>query len=191
MRGACKVYDGSAVGGEQVPTWLIIIGTIVIAYIIYRAARKEVGDDLVRISGWAVFLIVVVVIVGATATVVSLGNSKSPAKTSRYVSTSTTQAGPSKHVRIISDSVEVRHNSLGDLILTGKVKNSGTRALRSVKIRGYAYTESGAIVNTDYSYIDSDILAPKATATFSVYVADRDNEAKKGQVEIESARFVD
>lgn len=111
-----------------------------------------------------------------------------------YSARSTTTAKPidaARQLRLVEGSLEVTHTGVGYLSLTGKIKNGGLSALRFVKVRGYALTESGATVNTDYSYIDSDVLAPGQTATYTIYVDDPDDEATRGRVVIEGASFDD
>jgi hypothetical protein len=71
------------------------------------------------------------------------------------------------------------------LVLAGKVKNEGSAPLTFVEIRGTALAASGEIVNTNTAYIDSDVLAPGATATYTVYVDDPNREATQGRVQIE------
>lgn len=76
------------------------------------------------------------------------------------------------------------------MVLTGKVKNTGSRMLRSVRLRAAALTENGEIVNTTTGYIDSDILAAGATSTFKIYVDDPDGEASQCRIAVQDASFV-
>ncbi len=57
---------------------------------------------------------------------------------------------------------------------------------RTDALRGPAETSAGAIVNTTTGCIGSDVLAPGATATFSIYVDDPNNEASRAVVAVES-----
>lgn len=92
-------------------------------------------------------------------------------------------------VEVLS-GLEVEKQS-GYIIIHGKVRNAGIYPLEYVEVRGYAKTSSGGVVNTTTSYADSDVLAPGATATFSIYIDDPHNEASKARVEVASAYFQD
>lgn len=81
------------------------------------------------------------------------------------------------------------HDSIGNMIISGTVSNSSNYDLQFVELRGTVYTASGDVVNTNTSYIDSDILGAKSTSTFDIYVDDPDERATKCGVRVEDARF--
>ncbi|MBN1876716.1 MAG: tetratricopeptide repeat protein [Anaerolineae bacterium] len=94
------------------------------------------------------------------------------------------------YVELVKDSLECEHDSIGNMIMTGKVTNNGPYQLTLVKIRGTTYTSAnGKQLNTNYSYIASDVLNPGAISTFTVYVDDPENEATYCKVTIEDAYF--
>jgi len=93
-------------------------------------------------------------------------------------------------VELVKDSLECEHDSIGNMIMTGKVTNNGPYQLTLVKIRGTTYTSAnGKQLNTNYSYTASDVLNPGAISTFTIYVDDPKNEATYCQVTIEDAYF--
>jgi hypothetical protein len=106
-------------------------------------------------------------------------------------STTIAPAPPTAGLYIVKDSLQVHHNSIGYLVIEGKVGNRGSRPLKSVKLRAYALDDSDATVNTEFGYIHSDILAPGTTSTFEIFVDDPDAEATSGRVVVESAHFAD
>lgn len=73
-------------------------------------------------------------------------------------------------------------------IVTGKVWNDGTTSVRGVLMRATILSADGKVVNTDTAYIDSDVLAPGASATFTVMVADPNKEATRYNVRVEDYR---
>lgn len=78
------------------------------------------------------------------------------------------------------------HDDIGNMIMEGTVRNTAGFDLRFVRLRGTAYDKSGNIVNTDWSYIDSDILYSDSTSTFTIYVDDPNDVAVKCGIELES-----
>jgi len=86
----------------------------------------------------------------------------------------------------IMQAVHDRQSSY--VVASGKVWNDGKRTVRGVLMRATAYTEGGKVVNTDTAYIDSDMLAPGASSTFKILVADPGKEATKCRVGVESYR---
>jgi len=93
-------------------------------------------------------------------------------------------------VEIVKESWKCDHDSIGNVIFTGKVKNIGVYQLTLVTVRGTIYTsENGSQINTNVSYIDSDVLDPGTTSTFTIYVNDPEGEATHCQVGIEDAYF--
>lgn len=93
-------------------------------------------------------------------------------------------------IEILSRSTKFS-NEDGYIVIHGEVRNTGSLAVTYVALRGYAQESSGATVNTNTSYIDSDVLAPGGTATFSIYLDDPGNDARRARVEVESAYFQD
>jgi hypothetical protein len=85
----------------------------------------------------------------------------------------------------ISDDFKCRHDSIGNMIITGSVKNLSNKDLRFVELRGTALNSSGEIINTDTSYTDSDILYSGASSTFTIYVDDPSNQGTNCKVKVE------
>lgn len=78
------------------------------------------------------------------------------------------------------------HDSIGNMIIEGKIKNvSSSLDFIYVELRGTAYTSNNEIINTNTSYIDSDILGANSSATFTIYLADPNNQATRCRVSIE------
>ncbi len=93
-------------------------------------------------------------------------------------------------VEMVKDSLECEHDSIGNMIMTGKITNTGPYQLTLVKIRGTTYkSANGKQLNTNSSYIDSDVLNPGAISTFTIYVDDPEDEATYCEVTIEDAYF--
>jgi hypothetical protein len=88
-------------------------------------------------------------------------------------------------VKIID--IDCEHDSIGNLIITGKVENIGNMDLRFVELRGRAVDPDGNTVNTDTSFIDSDVLAAGATSTYRIYVSDPSNAATRCEARFEDA----
>lgn len=158
----------------------------------YATGRGGVtGNQPKRTHGclWIVGIIVVLAVIGSIVAAGKDGDSGSSSPTTRATTTTSRTIAAIDQVELVPDTLEVTSNSIGYMVLTGKVVNRGRYPLVFVKVRGYALDASGATVNTDYSYIDSDVLAPGATATFTVYVSDPDDEGTRGRVTIEGAKF--
>jgi len=77
------------------------------------------------------------------------------------------------------------HDSLGYMVFEGKIINNSTSNFRYVKLRGTVFDSANNIVNTDWSYIDSDILYANSSSTFSIYVKDPNGTGKSCKVIIE------
>ena len=138
-----------------------------------------------------VIVIVVVMVVGGIVAIATHDREEEAVTYHTYPTgrPTTTVRTPTQQVELVSGT-SVSYKG-GYVKFTGKVKNTGTRALKFVKVRGYALTDRGATVNTDYAYIDSDILAPRATATFTIIIDDPHNEATRGRFEVMEARYAD
>ena len=139
-----------------------------------------------------VIVIVVVMVVGGIVAIATHDREEEAVTYHTYPTgrPTTTVRTPTQQVELVSGTLQVSHERKY-MRFTGKVKNTGTRALKFVKVRGYALTDRGATVNTDYAYIDSDILAPRATATFTIIIDDPHNEATRGRFEVMEARYAD
>jgi hypothetical protein len=94
------------------------------------------------------------------------------------------------------DLVKLVPNSLncsieyGYMIITGQVENtSKTYDLKYVQIRGTVLKADGTIVNTNISYIDSDILFAGSTSTYKIIIDIPGDEAIKCKVHIEGAKI--
>jgi len=88
------------------------------------------------------------------------------------------------------DDWNCHHDSIGNMIIEGKVKNtSSTYDLQFVKLRATIYDNWGKVVNTNIGYIDSDILYSNSSSTFKIYVDDPSNIANSCKVEVEDASF--
>ena len=116
---------------------------------------------------------------------------------SRPVFRPTPRPAPTEDVIYARDQVEILedwkclHDSIGNMIVSGKVKNAGALPLQFIEIRATIFTEAGEQVNTGAGFIDSDVLQAGATSTFDVYVDDPEDEAKKCSVKVEEAYFVE
>ena len=81
-------------------------------------------------------------------------------------------------------------DSIGNTIFTGRVRNThSSRTLRSVRLRATVLDGNDNAINTQWSYIDSDILAPNSTATFTVYVDNPNYQGETCRIRVESASF--
>jgi hypothetical protein len=54
----------------------------------------------------------------------------------------------------------------------GMVRNVGSRDVRRVELRGTILTPEDEVFNTNTAFVDSDILVPNATSTFTFYIKD-------------------
>lgn len=180
--------------------WFIIIIALVVSYLIYRATRREVapgGDkDIVNVPGWAILLIVVIMVAAIGGAIATRGDASeysvgTSSQTTYRRTTTTSVIRAVDQVHLVAGTLKVADTGVGDMELSGKVKNTGRYPLVFVKVRGYALDEDGKTINTDFSYIDSDILGPGGTATYTIYVSDPNEEGARGRVETDSARFDD
>lgn len=93
-------------------------------------------------------------------------------------------------VSVTKNDFSCSSDSIGNMIIEGTVKNTSSDFdLRSVQLRGTAYDRSGNVVNTNTSYIDSDILYKNSTSTFTIYVDDPQYRGTKCGVDVESAHI--
>lgn len=93
-------------------------------------------------------------------------------------------------VETTKDDWVCSHDGTGNAIIEGKVKNiSGEYDLEFVELRGTVFDESGNIINTNTSYIDSDILYSNSSSTFTIYIDDPSDKGSKCKVVIEDASF--
>ena len=103
-----------------------------------------------------------------------------------------TVAGPvyaKNLVKLVSGSLTCNRD-YGIMTIKGKVQNlSNVYDLQFVKIRGTVERSDGTVVNTNISFIDSDILYKNSTSTFSVMVNDPNDEGTQCNTQIEDARF--
>lgn len=102
-----------------------------------------------------------------------------------------TTGGSTSSARSQVDIVEFScsHDSIGNMIITGTIQNTGTQMLRFVQLRGTAVTADLQTVNTHTSYAASDRIEPGAQSTFTVYVDDPGNRATKCRIAVEDADF--
>jgi len=92
-------------------------------------------------------------------------------------------------VRLVSGSLSCS-TEYGIMTITGKIQNlSNVYDLQFVEIRGTVERGDGTVVNTNISFIDSDILYKNSTSTFSVMVNDPNDEGTQCNMQIEDARF--
>jgi hypothetical protein len=99
---------------------------------------------------------------------------------------------PKDYVGISQSEWTCKPDSIGNMIFKGKVHNeSSTHSLRFVELHGYVYTRTGADVNNSTGYIDSDVINPGSTSTFTIYVDDPNNDGEKCNVKVDDARFGD
>ena len=76
-------------------------------------------------------------------------------------------------VDVTKDDWDCSHDSIGDMVFEGKAKNiSSVYDLQFVELRATVLTDSGEVVNTNTSYIDSDVLYANSSSTFTIYVSD-------------------
>jgi hypothetical protein len=93
-------------------------------------------------------------------------------------------------VEIVKDEWSCSHDSIGNMIIEGKVRNtSSTSVLQFVKLRGSVLTETGEVVNTNTGFIDSDVLYANAESTFKIYVDDPNNIGTQCKIRVEDASF--
>lgn len=81
------------------------------------------------------------------------------------------------------------HDSIGNMIIEGEVRNKGGAPLLLVELRGIILDEGGTEVGNNTSFIDSDILNANAQSSFTIYVDDPRNQATRCKVSIEDAYF--
>lgn len=87
------------------------------------------------------------------------------------------------------EDFQCSHDSIGNMIIDGKITNTSEYDLEFVEMRATIYTATGTIVNTNTGYIDSDILSSYASSTFTIYVDDPNNQATRCNLEVEDASF--
>lgn len=109
-------------------------------------------------------------------------------------STTPTQSSPARvyaesYVDVLS--MNCRNDGVGNTILEGRVTNtSETLTLQSVRLRGTLLSRfDESVMGTDWSYIDSDILPPNSTSSYTVYVDNPDEFPITCSVSVESASF--
>jgi hypothetical protein len=137
-------------------------------------------------KAWVIVLIIVVICILLWAiTQTGLKSSPSPKSGS-----SPNIVYAKDFVKTTKDDWDCSHDSIGNVIFEGKVKNtSGTYDLQFVELRATVISESGEIINTNTGYIDSDVLYANTSSTFKIYVDDPSNKGKHCQVEVEDASF--
>lgn len=88
------------------------------------------------------------------------------------------------------ESHTYRHDNIGNVIVSGKIKNTSTQyTIKLIELRATAYDSSQQQVNTSTSYADSDQLPPGQTSTFDIYVDDPNSRTKSVKVVVEDAYF--
>jgi len=98
------------------------------------------------------------------------------------------RAVPEDFVEILSDWT-CHSDSIGNMIFTGRIRNEhDERTLASVRLRVAVEDARGNIVNTRDGYIDSDIVFPGTTSSFTIYV-DNPTGATSCVIGVENARF--
>ncbi len=87
-------------------------------------------------------------------------------------STSTYSSSSGNAQRDLSfTNIEIEHNS-SYTVVTGKVKNNGSRTYKFVKIKGAFKNSSGSTVDTDWTYaVGSEGLAPGESTSFRMSVS--------------------
>jgi Tfp pilus assembly protein PilF len=84
--------------------------------------------------------------------------------------------------------VSCYHDSTGKMIIEGKVKNtSSSYDLRFVELQGSVVDKSGNVVNTNTSFIVSDVLYHNSSSTYKIYVNDPAFRGSNCTVEVENA----
>ncbi len=88
------------------------------------------------------------------------------------------------------ESYTYRHDSIGNVIVSGKIKNTSSQyTIKLVELRATAFDSGQQQINTNTSYADSDQLPPGQTATFDIYVDDPNSRTKSVKVVVEDAYF--
>lgn len=155
---------------------------------VHPVASKEVPTQPKKKSNAGVILIVVIAVVCLFLWAIAQSGSKSSPSSSNNSSPNTVYA--KDFVKTTKDDWDCSHDSIGNMIIEGKVKNtSSIYDLQFVELRATIYDDSGQIVNTNTGYIDSDILSANASSTFKIYVDDPSNKATRCKVEVEDAYF--
>ncbi len=92
-------------------------------------------------------------------------------------------------VKLVPNSFECSID-YGYVTIKGQVQNtSSTYDLQFVEIRGTVLRDDGTIVNTNASFIDSDVLYANSTSTYEIMVNNPNSEGTKCQVQVEDASF--
>jgi len=73
----------------------------------------------------------------------------------------------------------------------GVVKNTGSRPLRFVELRGLIKDKNNTVIGTNTAFISSDVLLPGATSNFEFYVKYNWQSEADCFMKVESARFAD
>lgn len=94
-----------------------------------------------------------------------------------------------EQVDFVPNTLRCRDDTIGDAVISGKVKNIGSRDLQFVELRGTIYDSAGNIINNETTYIDSDVLYAGSTSTYSVYVNDPGRQLVRCEIQVEDARF--
>jgi hypothetical protein len=140
-------------------------------------------------SNSAIVIIIILVVLCLIIYGISQSSSNSN-KSSSSNSSSENLIYAKNFVQVIPTFYECSHDSIGNMIIEGKVNNiSDEYDLRFVELRGIIYDSSGQTINNSTSYIDSDVLYKKSSSTFTIYIDDPGNKGKKCKVEVEDASF--
>lgn len=93
-------------------------------------------------------------------------------------------------VEITKDDWSCGHDSIGNMIFEGKVKNTSSQYdLQFVELRAYVFDDNKQLINTSTGYLDSDVLYANSTSTFTIYVDDPNDAGKRCNIDVEDAYF--
>jgi tetratricopeptide (TPR) repeat protein len=88
----------------------------------------------------------------------------------------------------LDKNVSCYHDSTGKMIIEGKVKNtSSSYDLQFVELQGTVVDKSRNVINTNTSFIGSDILYHNTASTYKIYVNDPAKRGINCTVEVENA----
>ncbi len=76
--------------------------------------------------------------------------------------------------------------SPGHILITGFVHNTGTFAAGDIVLEAYAYSASGAVVDSHLGTTDDAVVQPGVTSTFAIELLDPDDKATRTEVQLTS-----
>jgi hypothetical protein len=100
--------------------------------------------------------------------------------------------GAAAHIEFVGPPECEYIRSLGDWKCEGRVTNTGTRNVKLIQIRATITDSSHRQVGTEWTYADPDVVPPKGTSGYTIYVSDPTGGYERGhqvRVVVEGASY--